>query len=50
MIRFQGAYVQSLIEQTDYPTFDIEAVNLCFLEWEHHKHEDIMGFRNHSYK
>lgn len=50
MIRFQGAYVQQLIEETDYPTFDMEAVNQCFLEWEHHKHEDIMGFRNNSYR
>jgi trimethylamine monooxygenase len=50
MIRFQGAYVQSLINQTDYPSFDIEAVNLVFLEWEGHKHEDIMGFRDNCYR
>lgn len=50
MIRFQGAYVQNLIEKTDYPSFNIEAVNLTFLEWEHHKHEDIMGFRNNCYR
>mmetsp|Transcript_4753 Transcript_4753/g.7214 ORF Transcript_4753/g.7214 Transcript_4753/m.7214 type:complete len:426 (-) Transcript_4753:72-1349(-) len=50
MIRFQGAYVQSLIEQTDYPSFDIEGVNLCFLEWEQHKHDDIMGFRDNCYR
>lgn len=49
-IRFQGSYVESLIEQTDYPKFDIEAVNQCFLEWEHHKHKDIMGFRDNSYR
>jgi len=49
MIRFQGDYVQELIDQTDYPSFDIEGVNQTFLEWEHHKHDDIMGFRNNSY-
>ena len=50
MIRFQGSYVQELIDETDYPSFDIEGVNQLFLEWEHHKHEDIMGFRNNSYR
>jgi len=50
LIRFQGDYVKELIEMTDYPTFDVEGVNLCFLEWEHHKHEDIMTFRDHAYK
>jgi trimethylamine monooxygenase len=50
MIWFQGDYTKELIEATDYPTFDIEAVNKTFMEWEHHKHDDIMGYRNNSYK
>ena len=50
MIWFQGDYVKELIEATDYPSFDVEAVNKTFMEWEHHKHEDIMGFRNNSYR
>jgi trimethylamine monooxygenase len=50
MIWFQGDYVKDLIKDTDYPSFDIEGVNNTFMEWEKHKHEDIMGFRNHSYK
>ncbi|TVQ70305.1 MAG: NAD(P)/FAD-dependent oxidoreductase [Oceanospirillales bacterium] len=50
MIRFQGEYIQSLIEQTDYPTFDIERVNQIFLKWEQHKHDDILTFRDHSYR
>ena len=49
-IWFQGDYTKELIEATDYPTFDIEAVNKTFMEWEHHKMEDIMGFRNNSYR
>jgi trimethylamine monooxygenase len=49
-IWFQGDYTKELIEATDYPAFDIEAVNQTFMEWEHHKMEDIMGFRNHSYR
>ncbi|HUF56893.1 MAG TPA: NAD(P)/FAD-dependent oxidoreductase [Thermohalobaculum sp.] len=49
-IWFQGDYVKDLISQTDYPDFDVEGVNRTFMEWEHHKHEDIMGFRNNSYR
>ena len=49
MIWFQGDYVQELIDETDYPSFDVEGVNKTFMEWEHHKHENIMTFRNHSY-
>lgn len=50
MIRFQGAYVEALVNQTDYPAFDIEGVNKLFLEWEGHKHADIMGFRDNCYR
>jgi trimethylamine monooxygenase len=50
MIWFQGDNVRELIDMTDYPSFDIEAVNKTFMEWEHHKHDDIMGFRNNCYR
>ncbi|WP_062372159.1 MULTISPECIES: NAD(P)/FAD-dependent oxidoreductase [unclassified Halomonas] len=50
MIVFQGDYVKALIDKTDYPSFDIDGVNKTFLEWEHHKHENIMAFRDHSYR
>jgi trimethylamine monooxygenase len=50
MIWFQGDYVKELIDETDYPTFDVEGVNQTFMKWEHHKHENIMGFRNNAYK
>ncbi len=30
--------------------FDVEAVNQTFMEWEHHKGEDIMSFRDHAYR
>jgi len=50
MIWFQGDYVQELIDATDYPSFDIEATNQTFMEWEHHKAEDIMGFRDNAYR
>jgi len=47
---FQGAMIQRLIDQTDYPSFDIPAVNKLFYEWKKHKKEDIMGFRNNGYR
>jgi trimethylamine monooxygenase len=50
LIWFQGDYTKGLIEATDYPSFDIEATNRTFMEWEHHKMESIMGFRNNSYR
>ena len=50
MIWFQGDYTQELIDQTDYPSFDIEGVNKAFMVWEHHKHDDIMGFRDNGHK
>jgi trimethylamine monooxygenase len=50
MIWFQGDYVQELIDETDYPSFDVEGVNQTFMEWEHHKHDNIMGFRNNAYR
>ncbi len=50
MIWFQGDYVKQLIGATDYPSFDVEGVNKTFMEWEHHKMENIMGFRDHAYR
>ncbi len=42
--------MKELIDLTDYPSFDVEAVNQTFMEWEHHKAENIMGFRDNAYK
>src|SRR5690606_32484433 len=36
MIVFQGDYVRTLIDQTDYPSFDIDGVNKTFFMWEEH--------------
>jgi trimethylamine monooxygenase len=48
-IDYQGAYTQELIDETDYPSFNILASNQAFYEWKKHKKKDIMTFRNHSY-
>ena len=50
MIWFQGDNVQELIDATDYPKFDIESTNRTFMEWEHHKVENIMAFRDNAYR
>jgi trimethylamine monooxygenase len=50
MIWFQGDYVKELVAATDYPSFDVEGVNKTFMEWEHHKAENIMGYRDHAYR
>lgn len=49
-IAYQGAYIQELIDETDYPSFDVEGSNQAFYEWKKHKKEDIMAFRDHSYR
>ena len=49
MISFQGDYVQMLIDETDYPSFDIKGVNQTFVNWKNDKAENIMGYRDKSY-
>jgi trimethylamine monooxygenase len=49
-IWYQGNYVKELIEETDYPTFDVEGACQTFKQWKGHKKKDIMTFRDNSYK
>ena len=49
-IRYQADYVEELVAETDYPSFDIDGACEAFYQWKKHKMEDIMGFRNNSYK
>lgn len=49
MFEFQGKYIDQLIHATDYPSFDIAAVNKTFLDWKQDKYEDIMGYRDKCY-
>ena len=50
MVKFQGEYIKQLIAETDYPSFDIDAVNHVFMQWKKHKQENIMGFRDKTYR
>jgi len=49
-IRYQGDYVQELISETDYPSFDVAGAIDAFIEWKGHKKKDIMTFRNNCYR
>ena len=48
-IAYQGAYVQELIDLTDYPSFDIPGSNEAFYAWKKHKVKNIMTFRDNAY-
>jgi len=45
-IDFQGDYTQGLVDLTDYPDFDIPAVNAMFKTWKGHKKKAIMNYRD----
>ena len=49
-IDFQAAYVRDLIDATDYPDFPIEKQAELLKSWLNDKKQDIMGFRNKSYR
>lgn len=45
-IVYQGAYMGELAEETDYPPLDIEAAKQTLYDWQTHKHQAIMGYRD----
>ena len=49
MIDFQTEYTKELHGLSDYPKIDFELIRKHFKEWEHHKVEDIMTYRNKSF-
>ena len=48
-IDFQTEYVRDLLGPTDYPRLDVDMVARLFKEWEHHKMENILTYRDRSY-
>jgi trimethylamine monooxygenase len=48
-IDFQTDYVRDLLAATDYPRLDVDEVARLFKEWEHHKVEGILTYRDRSY-
>ena len=49
MIDFQTEYTKELQAASDYPAIDFELIRKHFKEWEHHKEEDILTYRNKSF-
>ena len=49
MIDFQTEYTKDLHKASDYPKIDFELIRKHFKDWEHHKEEDIMTYRNQSF-
>jgi trimethylamine monooxygenase len=48
-IDFQTEYTRDLLAATDYPRLNVDEVARLFKEWEHHKSEDILTYRDRSY-
>jgi trimethylamine monooxygenase len=48
-IHYQGHYVEELIAETDYPTFNVEGACEAFFAWKDHKKKNIMTFRDNAY-
>lgn len=48
-IDFQTEYVRELLAAVDYPHLDVDEVARLFKEWEHHKEEGILTYRDRSY-
>ena len=49
MIDFQTEYTKDLYAASDYPKIDFELIRTHFKDWEHHKEEDIVTYRNQSF-
>ena len=48
-IDFQGAYMLDLLASTDYPPMNVRQMGALFKEWERHKQEGIVTYRDRSY-
>lgn len=47
-IDFQADHIADLAAMTDYPAFDIDLTRAIFKEWEHHKDENILTYRDRA--
>lgn len=48
-IDFQTDYTRDLCGAVDYPPIDLDLVAKMFKEWEHHKEEDILRYRDRAF-
>ena len=49
-VAFQGEYIRDLIEQTDYPMFDLDEVVKVFQAWKREKKENILTYRDQVHR
>ena len=49
-IDFQADYMRDLLQDVDYPSFDLDLTVEEFKEWEHHKEENILTYRDKSFR
>ena len=49
-VRFQADYIRDLINQTDYPMFDIDEAADAFMHWIAAKQENILTYRDQVYR
>lgn len=45
-IDFQADHIADLVELTDYPSFDLDLTRTMFKQWEEHKDENIVTYRD----
>jgi trimethylamine monooxygenase len=48
-VKFQANYIRELLEETDYPPFDIDLVVHHFDQWERDKEKSIIGYRDKAF-
>ncbi len=49
-IDYQADYIKELIDETDYPSFDVDGMSAAFYAWKKQKMENIMTFRDNAYR
>ncbi len=49
-VKFQADYIRDLIEQTDYPMFDLDEVTRTFMAWKTDKKKNILTYRDKVYR
>jgi len=47
-IDFQADHIADLVQYTDYPEFDLDLTRKLFYDWEHHKDENIVTYRDRA--
>lgn len=49
-VDFQGDYIKDLLSLSDYPDFNVDEVGIMFKEWLKDKDENILTYRDNTFK